>query len=146
MADADVVLEDEDGFDAGGHFVCARSLVRRRWRRREFREKDFYRGAFAQFALDANVTAALPDNSVARGESKAAAVPLIFCGEERLEDVALHFVAHDHAGVGDADPAVVARGNRIVDEEFRFIARVDDDCVGFERVPTAVWYRVARVR
>src|SRR5207237_10778680 len=73
MPHADVVLQHEDRLGAGWNFVRARFPVGWSGRRRDFRQKNSYSRAFSEFALHADVPAALAHSSVARPETESAA-------------------------------------------------------------------------
>ena len=143
MPYADVVFEHEDRLRAGRKFVRSRFLVGWSGRRRDFRQKNSYGRAFAEFAFHADVPAALPDDSVARRETESAAA-FVFRGEERLEEMLLHFVGHATAVIGDTDPDVIA-GRQFLRVALVIVRWFHRDGGRFQRETAAVRHRVARV-
>src|SRR4051812_5674180 len=99
MPHADFILEDENRFRAGHVFSRAGFSISRGRRSRMARKKDAEGRALAGRTLGADMTAALPNDSVTGRQSEAVAVR--FLGrEERLEQPRFDLVAHSLAFVG----------------------------------------------
>jgi len=110
FAHARLVLHYQNGFGPG-HAGLRRGVIRGRRPLASFRQRQINagRGALTQFALEGNRAAALPDDSVGRGQSQSSALSGTLGGEERLEEVAARGFGHSDAGVGQRDHHVLAR-------------------------------------
>src|SRR5205085_8023045 len=106
MPDADVVFEEENRLAARRQFVRARFFVGRRRRRGNLWQKNSHRGALAELALDANVAAALANNSVAGREPEPASVAFVLGRKKGLEQMLFDLVGHATAVVRHADPDI----------------------------------------
>src|SRR4051812_37105604 len=136
MAHANVVLEHEDRLGAGGKFIRAWFFVGRWWRGRDFRQKNSHGGPFAELALDTDMAAALPDDSVTGGQPESAAA-LVLRGEERLEKMLPHFVSHAAAVIRHADPNIFS-GRKFFRAAFVIVCRFDGDRSRFQGETSAV--------
>ena len=72
------------------------------------RQINFEGGAGIQFAVNADVAAALADDAVAGGQAEAGALAEALGGEERLEQMRLDVLGHAHAVVADGEHDVFA--------------------------------------
>src|SRR6266550_3406777 len=109
MTHTDVVFEHENRLAAGGELVRAGFLVGGRWRGGELGQENSYRGAFAEFALYADMAAALPHDSVAGGKTETGTMAFVLGREKRFEKMLFYFVSHATAVVGHTDADVVSR-------------------------------------
>ena len=91
MPDPNFVFEDEDCFGAGRQFASRWSSIGRGRRSRDPREKDVEWGAAARVTLCADLTPALPDDAVARGEAEAAVPSRVFGCKEGLKYFFMQF-------------------------------------------------------
>src|SRR5205807_519634 len=137
-------LEHEDGLSAPRQLLCARFFVRWCRRRGNLGKINVHRSPFSRFALDANVAAALPHDTITSGETEAAATSVLLGGKERFEEMRFHFITHSDSNVGDPDEDVLARGKLFGSaRRFRFFAKIDNRC--FEGELAATLHRIACV-
>src|SRR4030095_4397035 len=90
------VLEHEHRFRAREILALARFFISRSGRRSEARQENAERCALAQHTLGTDMTAALPDDAIARGQAEAAAVHFL-SREKRLQKGGLGFRHHFRA-------------------------------------------------
>ena len=109
-AHAFFVLEHENGFGAAEDLLLTRLSVRGRRRRGDTRQKNAEGGAFSELAFGADMTAALPNDAVAGGETEAALVPVAFGREEGLEEPRFDLVAQAGAVVSERNGHVFSGG------------------------------------
>ena len=99
-------LTDHEIVSVPARLLALSRFFMNRWRRSVSRQEDAKGCTLANSALRTDVTAALPNDAVARGQTETAV--RFLGGEKRLENARLGFVAHSVPVIGHCNNDVIA--------------------------------------